>query len=216
MRLTLVPLAATILIFSCHNNTAVKEESKTPVMPPVESGDIKSSRHLLVAELKRLKAAFASGNAEKIAAIFPFPLADTTFGVYIDDSTYLQQFKENGGKTTRAMFISHFPQVYRVMQLQELNELFKLIEPDSMFKEDTILREVIYKNEPCYKYYSINIEKDNTTLIFGTASNENYTPSSAAENDMEENASEYCEYASFWMFNFDGRQLRFVKQTAEG
>src|SRR5688572_6520024 len=109
MRLTLLIVIAFALLCSCGNRDTFKVSSDTIIVSKqADTTKLKSPRQLLIEELKRLQVAFASKDKQIIADIFPFPLADTAFGIYLDDSSYLQRFRKNGDNTTREMFINYF------------------------------------------------------------------------------------------------------------
>jgi len=113
------------------------------------------------------------------------------------------------------MFINYFPQVYHDMQLDQLNQLFKYINVDSLNLKDSLVQEVRNSKEPYYRFYHIYIDKDAVTLEFGTNTNENYVDNTKKAED-DESFGDEREYASIWWFRFDGKKLHFVKQMAAG
>jgi hypothetical protein len=204
------------LLLSCNHADNTKASlDTTSFKQGNDTTQTKSQRHLLIEELKRLHAIFGSKEREKIADVFPFPLADTILSIYLDDSSYLEQFRKNGNKTTRALFIKYFPQVYRDLQLEQFNQLFKYIIIDSLNSKDTLVQEITIKNEPCYKFYHVYIDKDMVTLEFGTNSNKTYVDKSKKSED-DESFGDECEFVSLWLFHFDGTKLHFVKQMVAG
>ena len=178
------------------------------------SCDSLSQRKLLVQELKNIKAALASKNKEKIAGIFEFPVADTALEVYIDDTTYLEDLKKNGDKTTKALFLKYFQGYYLYMGMDGMNRVFKYINVDSLLQKNSLSREVRSPKEPCYTTYEVYVEKDIMTLIYNSNSNKNYVNPSKAKKD--EDYAHPCEYAMFWVFRFDGKKLHFVRQRGAG
>jgi hypothetical protein len=215
MRQAFISLVA-ILLFSCNSENTSKISSDHSTIKEQTDTVTRLHRQKLIEELKRLQGIFSSGDREKIADVFPFPLADTTVGIYIDDSTYFEQLKKNGDKTTRAMFLHFFPQIYSNLQIDELNQLFKHIDPAALIQKDTLGHEVHIKTEPCYKFYHVQVEQDFVTLSLGSDVNDYYKNPSSENDDMQENSSEYCESSLWWVFRFDGKKLHFIKLGAAG
>ena len=214
MKLTILILTSLVFCISCNNSNANKSFFDN-ASTKEKTDASKSQRELLIEELKKLKVVIASNNKETIAQLFPFPLADTTLGIYIDDSTYFKEFRKNGGKTTKAMFLKYFQQIYQDMQLDQISELFKYLNLDSLSQKDTLQYEVRSEKEPCYKFYHVYIAKDTVTLEFGTNTNKDYVDSSIKTED-DEGSGDECEFASIWTFKFDGLKLHFVMLVAAG
>lgn len=216
MKLLIFVLTLSGIFVSCSNTNGNKSFTDTSSIE-AQSGfsNSASQRDLLIQELKKFKAAFASNNKEIITQLFSFPLSDTAFVIYADDSTYLNEFKKNGNKTTKTMFLKYFQQVYRSMQFDQINELFKRLDIDSLKEKDSLQNEVRSTNEPCYKFYHIYLEKDIVTFEFGTNTNENYVDDTIKTED-DEGSGDECEFASIWIFKFDGQKLYFVKQITAG
>jgi hypothetical protein len=167
----------------------------------------KSERQILIEELKKLRQTIASNDKEKIADIFPFPLSDTAFSIYIDDSTYYQQFKANGNKTTKTMFLQYFKEISSSILIGEVNNLFQHIKVDSLLHKDTLEYDAYIKTEPCYYSYDIEVSKNSVTLRMDMNSNKNYKSKKNSEDDIPENSSEICEHNFWWIFKFDGKKL---------
>ena len=217
MRLNLIILTLFTLFLSCNSTDTTKVSSDTTIIKQQGVTTAKKSkRQLLIEELKRLQEVFASKDKQKIADIFHFPLSDKIVGIYIDDSTFNVQSKQNGNKTTRAMFVRFFPQISESLQINELNHLFRNINVDSLLQEDTLEHEALIKTEPCFHFYSIRIEKDLVTLTVGTNSNEDYKSKTASEDKITENSSEFCEHMLWWVFTFDGKKLQFKEISGAG
>jgi hypothetical protein len=233
MRRNLIIFTALALLLSCNSTdktkTAIDTASvnqqgdttgsktaiqTTSVNQQSDTTGSKIKRHVLIEELKQLKAVLASNDKEKIADIFQFPLSDTTAGIYIDDSSFNLQLEKNGGKTTRAMFIQFFPQVSKSLQIDELYQLFKQVSLDSLLQKDELISNLRISTEPCFKFYSILVQHELVTLSTGSGVNESYQSTSASED--EENSSEFCEHILWWVFRFDGERLRFIKQHGAG
>jgi hypothetical protein len=74
------------MLVACNNSDMTKVGSNTQVTEQnADTTQNKSERQILIEELKKLRQTIASNNKEKIADIFPFPLSDTAFSIYIVD-----------------------------------------------------------------------------------------------------------------------------------
>ena len=216
MRQALVILAVSRALFSCNNAATTNPSGDTTITTQQkDAASTKSQRYVVIEELKRLQTVFSSKDKQKIADIFTFPAADSILGIFIDDSTYSEQFRKNNNTTTREMFIKYFPQVARDMQFDNFNQLFKYININSLNRKDSLVYEVKSSKEPCYEFYHVYINKDVVTLEFGSNTNENYTENSK-KGKNDEGFEDECEYLSMWIFHFDGKKLHFVKQMAAG
>ncbi|HET9056096.1 MAG TPA: hypothetical protein VFN30_04535 [Chitinophagaceae bacterium] len=176
----------------------------------------KTEREKLIEKLKTLQAVFASDNKQKIADIFSFPISNETVGIYIDDSIYNAQYEKNGNRTTRTMFIKHYRGISEILQIDQINQLFKKLNIDNLLHKDTLEYEAIIKTEPCYHFYGIKIDKDRVTLTVGTNSNKDYKSKSVSEDEIPENDSSICEHILWWVFIFDGKQLHFKEISGAG
>jgi hypothetical protein len=205
-----------VLLLSCSNGDTTKISNDTAVKEKTDTTAATILRQKLIEELQRLRTIFSSNDRQKIADVFPFPLPDTTLRVYIDDSTYFEQLEKNGDKTTRAMFLHFFPQLYSSLQIDELNQLFKHISLTGLLQQNALEHEIRVTTEPCYKLYRVEVEQQSVILSIHSYSNENYISSSSPNDDMQENSSEYCESSFWWIFRFDGQKLHFVKIDAAG
>jgi hypothetical protein len=203
MRLFAFTLTIAIILISCNSKPSVPQTSAKP-----------DHNSALIKSLQELKQAFASGNTEKIAEAFTFPVADTAMSLVINDSTYTIGHGW-GESLTKAAFIKYFSQT---PQFEGLSELFKHIHIDSLNQKDTLETEIRKKEDPCYKTYHIDIDGNELNLEFRTNSNDQYVDPSPkkAEADEDEGTGDECEYAEMWIFHFDGTKLHFVRQAAAG
>jgi len=201
MRHTLIFLTVVLMLTACNNSGTIKTASDTD--------STVSERPLLIKELKKLKEIIASNDKENIAGIFQFPLSDSAFGIYIYDSLYNEQLKENGNKTTKAMFLQHYKQIYPGIWLDQLNNLLQNIKIDSLLHKDTLQYDAYSKSEPCYYSYQIEVIKKDVTLTMNGKSNTDYKSKDTSEDDIPENSSEICEHSFWWVFSFDGKKLHF-------
>lgn len=213
--LTIIPALG--LLLSCSNvDTAKVLSDSTTVKQQINTPESKAQRQIIIEELKRLQVVVSSKNREQIAGIFEFPISDTTIKIYIDDSSFNAELERNGNRTTKTMFLSFFPQISESLQIEELNQLFKTIRLDSLEQKDILEREVLINTEPCYKYYSVEVQDNIVTLTTGQGVNHNFISSKASKDEVPENSSEFCESVLWWVFKFDGKRLQFIKLHGAG
>ncbi len=217
MRHTFIFLTVFGLLASCNSANTMKIASNTAtVIQQSETTASKTERQILIEELKRLQAIFASNDKEKIANLFSFPLSNETIGIYIDDTTFNSQLEKNGNKVTRAMFIRFYRDVSESLQIDQINELFRNLNIENLLNKDTLELEAIIKTEPCYHYWGIKTEKGLVTLTVGTNSNNDYKSKSISEDEIPENDSSICEHVLWWVFKFDGKKLYFENISGAG
>jgi hypothetical protein len=217
MKCKIVIISFLGLLVSCSN--AEHNKSRNDTITVTEHSDVEYStdqRLIIIQELEKLRNLLLSGDKQKIATIFQFPLADTTVGIYLEDSAYNSEFTANGNMTTESMFLRFFPQISASLQLQELNELFRVFRLEDLQQKDTLRRDVKVKAEPCFKFYGIEIQGNQVTLTTGQGVNDTFKSQKSMDDDIPENSSEFCESVTWWIFQFNGRELRFVKQTGAG
>lgn len=207
MKQPLIIATALVLLVACNNNDASTKKSVQPTT-------VTPARNILIAELKKLQRAVASNNKEKIADIFPFPLPEEALSIYTDDTTYYNKLKLNGGTITRQMFLKYFKEVSENIWLDQMNNLFKCINLDSLVYKDILEKEAYIETEPCYYSYQAEIIEDSIILSLAMNSNKSYKSSKQnTEDDIPENASEICEHVIWWIFRFDGTKLHFKRIT---
>lgn len=212
LKLSLVIQVIAIFILSCNTTNTYRNSNDTTVLMQQSKTAIgKTRRQLLIEELNRLRAVFASKDIEKIAELFPFPLYNETVDLYIDDNAFNAEYRKEENKITKAMFIRFYPQISENLQIEEINKLFAQITLDSLQQRDAIESKVLIKNEPCYHYCNVEIEDDVIKLTVGTNTNENYQNKSLTGDEMPENSNEICEHMICWMFKFDGKQVHLKK-----
>ncbi len=210
MRKTVITLTAFVILVSCNNSEKTKNTSGTQVIE--QNTDITKTQTLIV-ELKRLQQTITSNDKEKIADIFEFPLSDESFSIYIDDQSFNDQFKSNGNKITRAMFLQNYKAISESIWLDQLKNLFHNIAIDSLTHKGTLEYEAYIKTEPCFYSYQIELNKDIVTLRMNMNSNRNYQSKILSEDDIPENSSEICEHNFWWIFKFDGNSLHVKNIT---
>jgi len=217
MRQNLIFLTIFGLLLSCNqpNKNEVRHDATT-FSQLNDTTPSKSERQLIIEELKRLQSVFASNNKEKIADIFNFPISNETISIYINDSTFNKQLEKNDNKTTRPMFIRFYRDISESIQINQINELFKILNIEDLLSKDTLEYEEVIKTEPCHHFYNVKIKKDIVTLIVGTNSNKYYKSNSVSEDEIPENDSSICEHTLWWVFTFDGKQLHLKEISGAG
>jgi hypothetical protein len=210
MKRTILVLTVLITLIACNNPDTAKVKARQTEQA-VDSTENKLDRIVLIEELKKLQRTIATNDKEKIAGIFEFPIVDTIFSGYVDDSSYYEQFKSNGDQTTKAMFLQHFKQISISMQFDQVNNLFRKINNvDKLLRRDTLQGDTYIKSEPCFYTYSIEVDRDIVALRMDMQSNSNYKSKKASEDDIPENSSEFCEHNFWWKLKFDGKKLHVV------
>lgn len=211
MRQTFIILTVLVILVACNNSDTTKVTSNTQeVKQHTDTALNKSERQVLIEEFKKLQQTIVFNDKEKIADVFQFPLSDTAFSIYIDDSTYNEQFKSNGNKTTKAMYLKYFKEINESILLDQVNNLFKHINVDSLLYKDTLEYDAYIKTEPCFYSYKIEVNKDDVTLRMDMNSNRNYKSKKISKDDTPENSSEICEHNFWWVFKIDGKRLHLT------
>lgn len=193
-----------VILVSCNNSEKTKITSDKQVSEQISDT---TKRQKLIVELQKLRQTITSNEKEKIADIFEFPLSDESFSIYIDDKSFNEQFKSNGNRTTRVMFLQHYEAISESIWLGQLKNLFHNIDIESLDHKDTLEYEAYIKTEPCFYSYKIELNKDIVTLRMNMNSNRNYKSKTLSEDDIPENSSEICEHNFWWIFKFDGNKL---------
>lgn len=206
MRQISFSLILLIMIIACNN--AGTPKIKNPQAK--DTSENKPGRKVLIDELKRIHQIIASNDKETIANLFPFPLPDTAFSIYVDDTTYYEQLKTNNDRVTKAMFLQYFKEIAASIWLEQVNNLFKKIYVDKLLFKDTLEADAYKRSEPCFYSYRIQVDKDHVTLRMDMNSNQNYQSSKSPEDDIPENSSEFCEHNFWWVFSFDGNKLHLI------
>jgi len=195
-----------LVAFNNSETTKVSSDTQTAEQHSDTAKNI-SERQKLIEVLKKLRQTLASNDKELISDIFQFPLSGTAISIYMDDSAYNEQFKLNGNKTTKAMFLNYFKEINASILLDQVNNLFKYINVDSLLYKDTLVYDAYSKTEPCFYSYKIEVSNDAVTLRMDMNSNRKYKSKKNSEDDIPENSSEICEHNFWWVFKFDGQRL---------
>ena len=170
----------------------------------------------LIAALKELRGRMVSGDEGRIAGLFNFPLPDSVFNLYVDDSLFQQEYTKHGNALTAPMFKTYFKKIGA--GLDSFEPLFVFLNPDSLLRKDTIQHDDIIDTLPYYTNYSIMIDGDSLVSIrFMTGPNGSYTrpggkvDTAKVSEEEEEDPSAY-EHATGWEFAFDGKKLQFLRE----
>src|SRR5690242_832347 len=208
MRHTFIILTVLVMLVACSNSGMTKDTANTEVTEHfTDTTQNNRKRQILIKELKELNQTIASNDKERIANIFPFPLSDSAFSIYVDDTIYYQQFKANGNQISKPMFLQYFKEIAAGILADEVKNLFKHINVDSLLYKDTLKYNAYSKAEPCYYSYEIDVMKNSVTLRMDMNSNTDYQSNQLSEDGIPENSSEICEHAFWWIFKFDGQKL---------
>lgn len=170
-------------------------------------------REKLVNALKQLQAVFVSGDKEQIAGLITFPFAP---GIYADDSALSTALEASGGQLTREMFLKYYPQLSETFEIPAIQNMFRNARLDALLQDNELRTETKVATEPCYTYYSIQIEGNTVALTIGSGVNDSYKGSATLDDGTPVNTSESCDYLTWWEFRYDGEKLLFVKIDGAG
>lgn len=215
MKSYLLVLIALLWLSSCVDFNETSKTTNTNAQKQTDSVQTKSDRQFLVVELKKLQSVFATGNKERIADLFEFPVTTQTLSVYPDDSAFNSKLQQTGDRITREMFIQFYSEIANRLWIDETKAAIGGLSIDKLLQQDTLRYAAPNKNEPCFFFCEFSIDSQ-VTLIVGTDSNEDFVSKSTSEYVPAENSSEVCEHALSWIFRFDGKRLRLEQVVAAG
>ena len=207
--LTFAIFVAFSFLVSCNNSSNNNSDNTTP-----KTAGVKADRQLIIKELGKLKAILASNDKNKIAGIFNFPLSDS-IQIYTDSEAFQKERQLNDNKVTKELFLKYFQEISNVIQVEQVNELFKNINTAGLSHKDSLGYKNIVITEPCYSFYELKIKNDRVTLSVGSGSNEDYK-SEVPEDEIPENSSEFCESVIWWIFKFENGKLQLVNISGAG
>lgn len=161
-----------------------------------------------------LKTILESKNRNKIADLMDFPLEDTVMNVYLDDSVFQKRYKAEGNRLSKPLFMQYYDTISKFTYLDKVTEIFNLVPLDSLKHINELEKEFKDRNDPCIKYYKIEIEQDIVRLQYGSHNNNEYSKKGAASDN--ENIYAGCQYVVFWVFRFDGNKLKLLSQGTAG
>jgi hypothetical protein len=198
-----------IFLFSCKNSG---NDKKADGVDSTQAAD-KAGPRTITDAIVELKTILESRNPQNIAALMDFPLADTVMNMYLDDSVFQKSYQAAGNKLTKALFLKYYDTISKFTYLDQVTEIFKLVPLDSLKYKNELTKEFRDKNDPCLRFYEIEIDQDNVRLSYGTNRNEEYKGKSP---EQEETDLAGCEYQVYWIFRFDGNKLKLLHQGAAG
>lgn len=213
MRPILILILAYIILFSFTDSMIEASNNMKTINHQNVVNEKKSERQLIIEELNNLKIVLASREKNKIADIFQFPISDSIFGIYTAGGAFNEQFKTNGHKITKTMFLQYFNDIYSEIQIDQVNILFQKIKIDSLLQKDILEYNTYNISEPCYYTYKIQINERTVTFTMNMDSNVNYKSKKKSNDEMLENDSAICEHDFWWTFRFDGSKLQIERIT---
>ena len=208
------------------------------------AGTPASRRMALIAALKELRGRILSDDKTQIGRIFSFPVPDSVFNPYFNDSLLQVQMGKNGGMLTQELFNAHFKNISGAAELEGFKGFFTFINPDSLEHKDSIDVDTVLANEGSSRIYWIHIQGDSLVDIsYGTGHCQpvskdttgvvrdstsagkdtiggvkgtvgQVTDSVGKGDDEEEDDPSACEHSCYWEFSFDGKTLHLLRQGA--
>ncbi len=205
-RIAYIILLLSIIVFNASGNLKMIIDSSEP-------NAIASERQILINEIKQLKNVLATNDKNKIAELFKFPISDSIFQIFTADKVFYEQYKKNGNKITKSMFLQYFDIIYSEIRIDQMNVLFQKININSLLQKDFIESNTYNILEPCYYYYRIETIKRTVTFTMNMDSNTNYKSKKDPDKEILENDSSVCEHDFWWTFIFDGSKLIIERIT---
>jgi hypothetical protein len=166
-------------------------------------------RDALLNAIDRLAHAVEDSTGAAFAATLPYPIPDSVLFAYVEDQGYTTRFDRDGRVTTEALFRDYLPQISESLQLSEFRELFRQIPASALRSTDSVYRMTGRADEPCARYYLVNIVGDQIEFSYGSDHNDKYRATADAEEEV-------CEWATIWMYRFDGTRLRLERMYQAG
>jgi hypothetical protein len=210
MRLHFLILILAVFIFSCNNAGNDKQAGGND---STQNAGTANPRTVADA-INDLKTILESKNRSNIADLFEFPIPDSIMFVYLDDSVFQKSYRAAGERLTKSLFLQYFDTISRYTNLSDITEGFKYLPVDSLRYTDSLTREFKDKKDPCTRFYSIEVANDLIRIGYGTHQNDLFIVPKGSKDDDRYFSG--CEYDSFWLFRFDGNQLKFVARAAAG
>ena len=226
-RLTYLVAVFSLTLFACHQ-------------PDHPANTLVSRRTSLIAALKELRGRILSGDKSQIGRIFSFPVPDSVFRAYFDDSKLQQQVEDNGNRLTQQMFNAHFDKLSAAAELGRFKGVFSFISLDDLQHTDSIDVDTVLEKEGASRIYWIHILSDSLVdIAYGsghcvpdgpvtdttgatkdtlTVAKDSAAPlkdSTGMGDDTGEDPS-LCEHMVHWEFSFDGKKLWLVHFSIAG
>jgi hypothetical protein len=210
MKLLLLFLTISCLLFSC--NPGETPNTKNVSSPrKIQASTVKGQtpRQMLIEQLKELQRTLSSNNKTAVADLFTFPTSSTELSIYPESKAFESKISSNHDKVTRALFLQYYDEASSSMWIDQVNNLFRFIDIDSLSDKDTLEHDTYLKSEPCFYSYQISVANNIVTLTMDMRSNRTYVSKHPVEDELPENSSEICEHSLWWVFEFDGAKLHF-------
>ncbi len=204
-----------ILLFACNSEPKTFDKNQANRTSDTLSISQKT-RNTLIEELKKMRQIFNTNDKQQIATIFKFPKTDSEFSVYIEDSSFNEQVRQNSNNITIDNFLKHYKEISTSIWLDNVKYLLNTLPIDSLHHKDNLELSNIIEKEPCYYSYQIEVIGDSVTLRMSMNSNHNFKSKKTVQDEIEENASEICEHSFWWTFKFDGSKLIFKNMSGAG
>jgi hypothetical protein len=206
-----IPLLFALLLVSTSCNqglhqpagSASKGNSATSAAGPV-------TRRALIDALRDLARRAASKDSLTIAGIYSFPMPDSVLSLSMDSASEADKEK-NGGLVSQSLFLSKYHHLKYQLRLDGLVSLFHDIDVAGLQKSDTLTYEENPKKRASYELGDVRVTGDTLVyLTFGTNTNSGYRGTKEEEEAADAGAYDHND---FWVFRFDGRGLKLVKQS---
>lgn len=208
---------ATICILFSACNREPKTFDKNQIKRANDTlATLQKPRNTLIGELQKMRQIINTNDKQQIATIFNFPKTDSEFSVYIEDSSFNQQVRQNSNNITNDNFLKHYKEISTNIWLDNIKYLLNTLPIDSLHHKDKLRLNNIIEKEPCYYSYQIEVIGDSVTLRMDMNSNRNFKSKKTVQDEIEENASEVCEHSFWWTFKFDGIKLIFKNMSGAG
>jgi hypothetical protein len=182
--------------------------------------EVPADRPSLIRALKALGRVLGTGDKQQIAGLFRFPITDSVAHFYLDDTAFKVEEEKNGG-VTAGMFDHYYDGIRKSVDFAEFAAVFKELDVNKLMRTKGLEIEDADSTEECLRRYRIEIESDMLVrIIYGvSAVNPNYKPkgvkdTAAAKVQDDDNQEGACEHAIFWVYRWDGKELRMVRQDA--
>lgn len=205
MKYTTVITLALFSLAACHNaDTNTRRQPAT-----ASTTDSATRRSALIKALQELRQAIVSKDKHRIAAYFQFPIPDSIVEFYSQDSTFTEAKSKEGGLTTETFYNNWFDKFSPAMALEDFDTLFQRIDIHRLLQKDTLKFDGKRNDQPCYKFYSIDLEGDSlVTFMYGNTVNVDVLKAMQDTTAQDGRGDFSCGGGIFWVFLFDGRRLR--------
>jgi hypothetical protein len=206
MKYLLLLIAATTVFAACNTSSTQQRsatDSASGSMQP--ASDPRENR---VAAFGDLENRIGDNSGESFAELMNFPVPEDVFAIFLEDSVFNAEYNAANRTLTKPVFLKYFPQIAESLQWPEFRELFRQIQVGKLRTSDTAHGAIRLANEPCLRYYSIQVSNDTAAISYGS------------DHDTYKNAGSedggICESATIWEFRIEARRLRFLRMYQAG